>query len=154
MRDIPRNEMRLQRWKLDQLEEMCVGPYFPNQEFMMQREYLDIYNFEFLEWKLPLNKNHPKYERDLSLVNFYLSLMEGSDETIKNTFMQKISPKEVENYIKNLLCLLASGWNPRENLREIIFKRSRHRKSPETDLSVANPDRSTPSPRKDTSAGN
>ena len=101
---------------------MCVGPYLPNQKFMMSREYLDIYNFQFLQWKLPLDIKHPKYERDLSLVNFYLSLLEGREESIKNTFSQKISPKEVEEYIKNLLCLLAAEWNMKDGELEKIIK--------------------------------
>jgi hypothetical protein len=76
-------EVTLQKWKLEQLEELCVGPCLENQRYVTKREYLSIFDFDILNKDLPRNVNHLRYKRDLSLVNFYLSVLEGGDPSIK-----------------------------------------------------------------------
>lgn len=129
---VNKTELTLQRWKLEQLQELCVGPCLRNQVYMTQREYMSIYDFKYLKRKLPTNVNHPKYKRDLSLVEFYLSVIEGGDQTIKQKMRLQIKPQEIVEYIKDLLSLLEANWNITEDeLNRRIQKKARqmHKKS-------------------------
>ena len=99
-------DLALQRWKLEQLQELCVGPCVKNQRFMTQREYLGIFNFKYLNRVIPLDADHPKFKRDLSLINFYLSVIEGSSRTTKSKVRLYIKADEILNYLKKLLVIL------------------------------------------------
>lgn len=96
-------DLIFQQWKLQLLEEMCIGPYISNQKYMTGIEYLDIYDFKHINRIIPEEINHPKFQRDNSLLNFYLAILEGSDESILQKIRVQIKPQEIVDYIRIMM---------------------------------------------------
>lgn len=122
---VDKSELALQKWKLEQLQELCVGPCIKNQRYMTQREYLSLYDFKFLNRNIPLDAEHPKFKRDLSLVDFYQSVIEGGNLNIVSKVRLQIKPEEILSYIKTLLLILEANWSHAsiEDLKEKLIKR-------------------------------
>lgn len=59
---------------------------------------------------MPLDITHIKYQRDLSLVKYYLSVIEGADEEILEKMRLNIKPKDILEHIKILLAILGLDW--------------------------------------------
>ena len=53
-----------------------------------------------------MNIDHPKFERDRSLLKFYLSILEGKNQTIIDKMRLHVKPEKIVDYIDKMMYLL------------------------------------------------
>ena len=82
----------LQSWLLDFLQEICIGSFKSNQQLMVKVDNLEVFNFANIYVDVPRRHSDPKLFRDLSLLKFYLSVLEGEDPNIVQKVRIKIKP--------------------------------------------------------------
>ena len=104
-------DLALQIWKLDQLQELCVGPCSKNQAFVTQKKFMSIFNLGYLINFMPLDYNHLKYKRDYKLIVFWLGALEGSKKSIVKRIKKRIKADELLSYLKKILLILHLNWN-------------------------------------------
>lgn len=104
------SHMILQRWRLQCLQELCIGPCPENQSYMVQRDFNWIFDLKFVRRLVPLDITHIKYQRDLSLVKYFLSVIEGAEDEIVEKIRLTIKPQTILEHIKILLSVLALDW--------------------------------------------
>lgn len=99
-------KITIERWMFELLEEFCNGPCLTNQKYVTQKEFLPIFNLNFQKTDLPSNPDHPKYQLDLAIIDFFLAVLEGQNSLMVKKIQMQILPSNLYNYLVEILKML------------------------------------------------